>query len=286
MESACGIRRRACAGHHFSGHPTDLPAGTAESTIDQLALACTLTGRPVQALYLMRAPAGSHVSRQVAEFAQRVKNWVRALGLAAFGQPCQLMGSGMAFPWNVIRSVDFSSGSIVEDLKLGLDLTLAGHPPLFCPSAFVSSRFAISDKGNNLQRLRWEQGHIAMILRGAPRLARIALMRRDIALFSLTLDLLVPPLSLFFVLLTGMLVFAGLGTLFGLSPVALDISVINLLAFAFVIFLAWLKFGRDVLPPAAILSIPAYIFGKFGVYRQVIFGKMTAQWIRTDRTES
>ena len=90
----------------------------------------------MQALNLQIAPrTNSPIDFRVAEFAFRVKNWVRPLGLRALNLPCQLMGTGMAFPWAVIRSANLASGLAVEDLKLGLDLARAGHPPLFCPSA-------------------------------------------------------------------------------------------------------------------------------------------------------
>jgi hypothetical protein len=41
---------------------------------------------------------GSSVNQQVAQFAWRVKNFVRPLGLRKLNLPCQLMGTGMAFP--------------------------------------------------------------------------------------------------------------------------------------------------------------------------------------------
>ena len=135
-----------------------------EGAIDRLATACATTHRPVQALDLMIAPDDSPINYRVAEFAWRVKNWVRPLGLNALNLPCQLMGTGMAFPWEVIRSANLASGSIVEDLKLGLELTQAGSPPLFCPSACVKSHFPLSIEGAKSQRKRWEEGHISMIL--------------------------------------------------------------------------------------------------------------------------
>ena len=73
-----------------------------EHTLDRLATACAISHRPVQALDLMIAPDGEPINHSVAEFAWRVKNWVRPLGLSALGLPCQLLGTGMAIPWNVI----------------------------------------------------------------------------------------------------------------------------------------------------------------------------------------
>src|ERR1700730_2759376 len=81
----------------------DADCRIAPGAIDRLADACTQSQRPVQSLYLMTAPAGSAINHQVAEFAWRVKNWVRPLGLTAMALPCQLMGTGMDFPWHIIR---------------------------------------------------------------------------------------------------------------------------------------------------------------------------------------
>jgi cellulose synthase/poly-beta-1,6-N-acetylglucosamine synthase-like glycosyltransferase len=256
----------------------DADCRLADGAIGKLTSVCASTGRPVQALYLMTAPHGSNVSQQIAEFAWLVKNWVRPLGLAALGQPCQLMGTGMAFPWDIIRGAETACGSMVEDLKLGLELTSARHPPLFYPSAFVSSRFPVSVQGAKIQRQRWEHGHIDMILKSVPRLIWVALAQRNLGLFVLTLDLLVPPLSLLGIFVISMLAISGLAVCFGLSSVALIICVANLLAFFFAAVLGWLMFGRDVLSGGAILSIPAYVAGKLRIYYQILSDRKTAQW--------
>ena len=76
----CGIR-------HLSSNPpeivviVDADCRLADGALDYLALACTTTGRPAQALYLMNAPIDSQINHQVAEFSWRVKNWLRPLGL-------------------------------------------------------------------------------------------------------------------------------------------------------------------------------------------------------------
>jgi cellulose synthase/poly-beta-1,6-N-acetylglucosamine synthase-like glycosyltransferase len=234
----------------------------------------------------MTAPLASQINHQVAEFSWRVKNWLRPLGLHALKLPCQLMGTGMAFPWDVIRSADLANGQIVEDLKLGLDLTLAGHPPVFCPSARVTSEFASSAKGAGTQRKRWEQGHLETILKTAPRLLTTAIARRDRDLLAIALDLAVPPLSLLGMLVLGIFGFSLLWyAIAGYSYAAFAISTASLLAFAIATLLAWLKCGRDVVPPSALLLIPSYAFRKLGLYRQFIVGKFDSQWTRTDRTK-
>jgi cellulose synthase/poly-beta-1,6-N-acetylglucosamine synthase-like glycosyltransferase len=233
----------------------------------------------------MTAPEQSRISFQVAAFAWRVKNWLRPLGLSAFDLPCQLMGSGMAFPWSVIRSAKLASGSITEDLKLGLDLAAAGYPPLFCPTGCVTSEFPSGTAAAEIQHRRWEQGYLGTMLDAAPCLLSAAVRRRDLGLLALTLDLSVPPLSLLATLLTVTFAITSLSRLLGFGSVAHDISMACLIELAIAVSLAWWKCGRDVVPPRAILSVPSYIFRKLDFYRQVFVGRTAGQWIRTERTK-
>lgn len=274
---------------HLQANPVDAvimidaDCRLAPDTIDHLGSSCAATRRPVQVPYLMTAPAGSPINYQVAEFAWRAKNWLRPLGLSALGMPCQLMGTGTAIPWELIHSADLAHGSIVEDLKLGLDLAMAGHPPVFCPSTRVMSEFAASDTGAKAQRSRWEQGHIYTIVTEAPRLLWRAVTRRDAALLALALDLSVPPLSLLAMLVGSLLLATLLAALLHLSLVPAAISLASFVALLFATILAWLYCGRDVLPGRAVLSIPMYAFRKLGLYRDLMSGRMDTQWVRTDR---
>jgi cellulose synthase/poly-beta-1,6-N-acetylglucosamine synthase-like glycosyltransferase len=253
-------------------------------TLDRLANACALSQRPVQSLYLMTSPAGPTINHQVAEFAWRLKNWVRPLGLHAMGLPCQLMGTGMAFPWDIILSADLSSGFIVEDLKLGLELARAGHPPLFCPTAVVTSTFPTSEHGAKTQRHRWEQGHIGLILTKSPSLLFAAARRGNKDLLALTLDLLVPPITLLALLLTAMAFVAAIAALANASLYPLVISLVSALLMIVTVILAWAKYGRDILQPKSLALIGQYLLRKLSLYRAVLFGRRISRWIRTDRS--
>jgi cellulose synthase/poly-beta-1,6-N-acetylglucosamine synthase-like glycosyltransferase len=251
-------------------------------TIDRLASFCEATQRPAQSLYLMKA-ADSAINHQVAEFAWRIKNWARPSGLHALGLPCQLMGTGMAFPWTVIRAIDLSSGMIVEDLKLGLDLASSGTAPIFCPSAMVTSSFSPSAKGAAAQRKRWEYGHLAMIITTAPRLLFEAVKRRDPNLLVMVLDLIVPPLSLLGASLFVVAALAAIAASVGGSSVALQLSLVNLTVLTAATFLAWLKIGRDILPPRSFALILSYFMGKIRLYWAFLSGQKVSSWIRADR---
>lgn len=254
-----------------------------DSALDQLAATCAATDRPVQSLSAMVTRSESPINSRVAEFAWHVKNYVRPSGLAKLGLPCQLMGTGMAFPWNLINTVDLASGSIVEDLKLGLDLARAGSPPFYCPFPGVISDFPFTVEGATSQRLRWEHGHIKTILTTVPGLLIVAVARADFNLAILALDAAVPPLSLLGLLVIGMLGIAGLATLLGISATAMLVSLSSFFALMAAVFFSWLRYGQGILPPRSTLSIIPYVFGKFPLYGKILLRKSSSQWVRTDR---
>ena len=253
-----------------------------ENCLEVLARRCLQSGRPVQALYLMHAPTGAGVRMQLAEFAWMVKNLVRPLGAANLGLPCQLMGTGMAFPWVLASGAKLANASIVEDMQLGIDLALVGSPPFFCPDVRVSSVFPESSGAEQSQRTRWEHGHLAMILQGFPTLLGRGLLRFDAKLLGMGLDLVVPPLALLvlsllvFLGLAGALVLAGASVL----PFCLAVSAISLLGAA--IMLAWLGWGRRVVAFSTLLTVPFYILAKIPVYLKFLV-KRQQEWVRTDR---
>ena len=248
---------------------------------DRLANQCAATGRPAQALYLMHAPPGAGTRLRIAAFAWIVKNHVRALGFWRLGLPCQLMGTGMAFPWSTIREAPLASGHIVEDLQLGLDLAAAGTPPRFCPAALVTSLFPTRTDGIDTQRTRWEHGHLGVIANVGPRMLGMALRRGDGRLTAMALDLCVPPLA---TLALALFVLLAASTLLALAGVSLPL----LLAGAMVVLLvadvaiAWLAFGRDAVHFSEMLLAPLYAVRKVPMYMRMLRSRQL-QWVRTRR---
>jgi cellulose synthase/poly-beta-1,6-N-acetylglucosamine synthase-like glycosyltransferase len=253
--------------------------------IHTLASICAQTNRPVQSFSSMVAPSNSPLNTRVAEFAWRVKNYLRPRGLSAMGLPCQLMGCGMAFPWEVICNANLASASIVEDLKLGIDLALAGHPAIFCSYAGMVSEFPTTPEGLQTQRARWEKGHINIIVAAWPRLMLSAIANRNLQLSALALDLAIPPLSLLGMLVVAVLAITALARCFGAPSASMFIALGGFLALVGSVFLAWLRYGRSILPPSSLISILPYIARKFGLYRSIMFSISSSDWIRTDRTK-
>jgi cellulose synthase/poly-beta-1,6-N-acetylglucosamine synthase-like glycosyltransferase len=252
--------------------------------IDRLARQCEQFMRPMQALYLMNSPNDPSLGMRMAEFAWNVKNKVRPLGLHRLGLPCQLMGSGMAFPWQCISVAQLATGHIVEDLRLGIDIALAGTPALFCPEALVMSEFPVSAEGIRGQRTRWEHGHLMVILADAPRLLLNAIASRNRDLLALALDLMVPPLALL-ALAAAIVWIASAGFwVFGQSLVPLGMATATLTLFALSVLLSWWRFGRHIISLRMLLLAPFYIIWKIPLYFRFVLSRQL-EWVRSKRDD-
>lgn len=247
-----------------------------------LAALALKAGRPVQCLDLMAAPSPAGVKTRVAEFAWRLKNWVRPLGWHSTGLPCQLMGTGMAFPWDLAQSMALAHAELVEDMMLGVELALAGKPPLFCPHVLVHSEFPTTDQATRGQRKRWEHGHLGLIASQAPRLLAQALRQRDVRLCAMALDLGVPPLALLVLLQLIALGMAGMGAWLGLDLGPFWAAFACLVVFALAVGGAWWGWGKAVVSARDLLSVPWYVLGKLPLYLGYVF-KRQKEWVRTDR---
>lgn len=261
----------------------DADCALGEGSLDVLAAACLRHAGPVQALDLMVCGDAPSLKQRVAEFAWRVKNWVRPRGAARLGLPCPLMGTGMAFPWRLIEGARLASGSLVEDMQLGLELARAGHAPVFCEQARVTSRFPDSAEASASQRARWEHGHLSLIGQQLPPVLAAAWQRRDGRLLAMALDLAVPPLALLVLLVAGawglsavLLVLGGGGAALGLAS-----GVLGLLAVA--VLAAWAGWGRALLRPWDLLGLPWYVLSKLSLYLRFWSSRRQKDWVRTDR---
>jgi cellulose synthase/poly-beta-1,6-N-acetylglucosamine synthase-like glycosyltransferase len=260
----------------------DADCEISQASLDLLVSQAMSTGRPIQAVYLMGSPPKPNPKHLVSAFAFKVKNLVRPLGLSRFGLPSMLTGTGMAFPWQAIRSVNVASGHLVEDMKLGMDLAIAGYPVKFCPQALVTSVLPQQDQASTSQRTRWEHGHMQSLLSYGPELLKNGLVQGRPALVVLALDLCIPPLSLLVMLWAGMTTLClGAGLLtggwlpFGLAAAA-GASIVT------AILLSWARFAQADLPLQQLVSIPLYMLGKVPLYFRFLT-KRQQTWERTER---
>jgi cellulose synthase/poly-beta-1,6-N-acetylglucosamine synthase-like glycosyltransferase len=254
-------------------------------TIERLTECVISSGRPAQAIYLMLKSKNSKSAKDfVSEFSNIIRNLVRPLGLDNLGINCPLLGTGMAFPWSAICSVNLANGHLLEDLKLGLDLTIAGHKPVFCSEAKVTAYLPSSLQAAKSQKTRWVHGQLNLMQIYIPILLKEALFKKRLELLGSVLDLCIPPLSLlvviWFTVMTSCLLFALLGA----SWIPTAISFVAGLCFFIACSIAWNKFARQDLPLSKLLAIPIYILWKIPVYFQFLV-KPQKVWIRTERDE-
>jgi cellulose synthase/poly-beta-1,6-N-acetylglucosamine synthase-like glycosyltransferase len=263
----------------------DADCAVGPGSIDVLARECARRGRAVQALYLMLAPPGAGLKQRMAEFAWAVRNQLRPLGWQRLGGPCQLMGTGMAFPWAAIATASLASPSIVEDMQLGLDLAAAGSPPSYCAAARVTSGFPAQASASVAQRTRWEHGHLAMIAsRGLPMLWS-GVASANMALVAMALDLCVPPLASLvlslLVMSTASVVLAAVGG----SAVPLGLGLAGLVMLTLAVAAAWVQVGRRSVSLAELALAPLYALAKIPIYVR-LFTARQLRWVRTSRDDN
>jgi glycosyltransferase involved in cell wall biosynthesis len=273
---------------HLRANPPDVlivvdaDCHVAPGAIDLLARVCADYRRPVQAQYLMRSQPNARLRMRIAEFAWVVKNLVRPMGLGKLGLPCQLMGSGMAFPWMSISNMDLADGHIVEDMKMGLDMARLGFPPIFCPEALVLSVFPTHEEGIKDQRTRWEHGHLGIILSEAPRMFFQGLKQRDFSLVALALDLCVPPLALLLMLVAVFWLVAAVFYAATGNGVPLLIMSSASVIFGVAVLVAWSSHGRRIISFSSLLSACVYPLWKIPMYVQFVFSRQS-KWVRSKR---
>ena len=261
----------------------DADCTVATGSLDIMARAAVRMGRPVQSKNLLVLQEAPSLKLRVAAFAWHFKTEMRTLGRQAYGLPCQLMGTGMAFPWRLIRGASLASGNIVEDLQLGVDLTVAGYPPVFLPDASVRSFFPDNDSGAEAQRTRWEHGHLAVMLSAVPRLLREAVRQRRPVLAAAALDYCVPPLALLTVMLTLTCAANAVWFVIVGASIGFVIATSAMVLLAACVGCAWATGGRKFLSATQLLGVPLYVIGKLPMYLRWAAGKRQKEWVRTDR---
>jgi len=251
-------------------------------SIDALLERATQTQRPVQADYVFQPAERSPLS-MISALATMVRNRVRPRGLRRLGQPCHLTGTGMAFPWKVMRAAPELGDNIVEDLAMGIELAILGHEPLLCIEAGTRSELPTGRNAAIQQRRRWEHGHIATLLEHGPRLIREGIVQRRPGLIAMGADIIVPPLALLVGLLLLILGLSGLLVLFGAPSYPVWIAAIAFGLVALGVAMGWARYGRKAVPFRFLLLVPLYVLWKIPLYGSFLLGRREQKWRRTER---
>ncbi|WP_159978964.1 MULTISPECIES: glycosyltransferase family 2 protein [unclassified Novosphingobium] len=252
----------------------------ARGALPRLAAHAAGKSAAVQGCYLLTGTPDATPLVRFSIFAFLVKNLVRQTGLQRLGGGALLQGTGMAFPWPMFDTAPLETASLVEDLKLGLDLRLAGRKVQFDPLAVFTSG-ASAESATQGQRTRWEHGSIATMAQYLPRLTSAALRGRP-ALLVLAADIAVPPLALLAGLTVPICLLLAIIAMFTgtFAPLLALLGVAAAAAAALV--LVWFRLGRDILPAAIARQLPRYVLWKLPIYRRLAGARQTL-WVRTSR---
>lgn len=253
-----------------------------EHALVRLKQTCKQYQRPVQAKYLILNKPNAKIAGKISAFAILVKNFIRMRGAAYLRFPALLTGTGMAFPYQALKNAPLASGEIVEDMKLGIDLAIAGYSPKFVEDAYVYSFFPDENTDLSTQRERWEHGHMGLITSKIIPLFKNSLTQLRADLFGLMLDLLIPPLAFLVALIGGATVAAA--ALFLVTGYALPLLILTLyLSFiTLCVILMWFTMGRNILSATEILSLPLYVASKLKSYLK-FFSNRETNWKKTKR---
>lgn len=251
-------------------------------TINALVRSVVETMGPVQADYVLQPTERSPIS-MISALAFLVRNRVRPRGLLRLNQPCHLDGTGMAFPWSVVRTAPGLGASIVEDLTMGIELALLGHEPQLCIDAGVRSDLPSFRPASMRQRRRWEHGQMGALLEYGPRLIREGVLRGRSGLIAMGADLMVPPLALLVGLLLLVFGASGVLVLVGGSTVPAWIAGVSLGLIGFGVAVGWARYGRKEIPLRYLLLVPLYVAWKVPLYLSFLVGRREQRWRRTDR---
>jgi cellulose synthase/poly-beta-1,6-N-acetylglucosamine synthase-like glycosyltransferase len=261
----------------------DADCSLSPRAIDALVSKSVELDRPIQADYVLSPTSVSGLSI-VSALAMLVRNRVRPHGLHRLGLPCHLMGTGMAFPWRLIAAMPSMDAELAEDLVMGVELAMAGHPPAFLPESSVLGELPSTERVAKQQRVRWEHGHLGTLFRYGPRALLRGLRTGRIGLLSTGLDLLIPPVALLVAAQWAVLLVAiGVAALGG-SPYPAAVAALSIVLVGVAVLLGWARFGRGLIPFRSLAVAPLYLLWKVPIYVRYFTGRREREWRRTDRS--
>ncbi|MEM9001914.1 MAG: glycosyltransferase family 2 protein [Cyanobacteria bacterium P01_F01_bin.86] len=260
----------------------DADCWVSPGTIHHIVQAAKQSGHPIQAVYRMELPPEPSLRDRLSAFAFIVKNRVRAGGLSQLGVPIMLGGTGMAFPWQALQSVELASGHIVEDMKLGIDLAISGYISTISLESEVLGVLPNDEAAATSQRTRWEHGKLQVLTTYVPRLLSQAIRQLRLDLFILAVDLAIPPLALWAMIGISLTAVTSFSMVLGIADTPFLIQIIADILLASSILLAWAVWGRKELSFSQLIAVPSYILWKIPLYLKAVIAPQK-NWIRTKR---
>jgi len=216
----------------------------------------------------------------------RIFNYVRPLGRRALGLSTGLKGNGMCFTKSVIDRHPWNAFSLAEDIEYTTILLTNGVHIVFAPEVHIWAQMPANRTQATTQRIRWEAGRLQLARRDGLRLILQGLRHRDPHIFDWGMDLAIPPLAAFALMILGGLGTAAGALLYSRTPATIAVVLAWSVLFAALglFVLGSMVVGR--LPKqafTALLQVPGYVAWKLWIYAVMVVRRTPQQWIRTER---
>jgi 1,2-diacylglycerol 3-beta-glucosyltransferase len=239
------------------------------------------SGNPlIQGLVQIEDPGTDRIG-QLRALAYEFISHVRPLGRSALGLSVGLRGNGMCIARHCAARFPWDSDSLTEDYELHGSLLAAELRVTFAPDAIVRTQLPQSLAAARTQSERWERGRLDAMRRHVPALLGHGLRRHSWASIDGAIELLIPPFSIFIVLMLALL---GLSLLSGITPLIV-IATIGLVAQCLYtlrgVVLASTRYPRIY---RALLFVPAFVLWRLRLYLAVLVRRGRVQWTPTERT--
>jgi len=216
---------------------------------------------------------------ELLQLAWSLFNFLRPLGRTTLGFSASLLGNGMCFRADLLKSRSWSAFSITEDIEYGIQLLLNGKRVTFNQDARVFGQMAKTADQAKSQRLRWEKGRLAILKEFAFPLVKRAILKFDFASAEMLIDMITPPLALLIslnILGSLLLLIASIKLfLFSMVPLFLVVTCI---------FFGFLTVGPSTTLVKSLIYAPFYLAWKMTLYAaQIIRPSRKLEWVRTSR---
>jgi len=248
-----------------------------QESIRALKQAAVVCGGAVQGRYLLTAPKKASAQQLVSGFAIWIKNYVRPMGLDWIGGSVPITGSGFAAPLSVFQRANLATGEIVEDMKFGVDVACMGLRVQYIPQVHISSFLPENDSVAEVQRQRWEHGHIGIITSYAPRLFVYGCVKGRWHAILAGLDLLIPPLTLLLAFL-----FFCIPILFFVGENAGIAALVWILLMGLTLMSANEVSDPRQLSFSDVKGVLKFVMSKFNLYISLGRGRRSG-WVKTQR---
>ena len=277
------------ARHHLERNPprvvivVDADCAIDAESLGRLIGRCAASGNPWQAINLQTPDPNASPTVQLSTFAFYIKNVIRQRALQRISGRVNLLGTGMALPWEAFAAAQLATSNIVEDLKLGQELAEAGHAPMLAEDATVWSH-AETDTNTLSQRLRWEGGFLQNALSVAPGFLLRSLRRGDVKGAWAAVNLMIPPFALLILVdLIALMLAAAAAWAAGAKSWPLFPVAGSLLLAGTGLMLAWATGGSRFVTARCLARAPLYLLWKLPMYVGLMRRGAPKEWVRTRR---